>query len=994
METFPADLKEVAVAGEQLRIGSGIRNFFSRMPNCRLWNHYGPAEAHVVTSHEMVGAASGWPDLPPIGRPLPNCQIYLLDAQLNPVLPGIVGELHIGGVCLSRGYRQRPDLTSERFIPHPFSSSPGARLYRTGDLARWLPDGDIEYIGRMDHQVKIRGHRIELGEIEAVLSGHPEVSACAVVAQDHSVGDKKLAAFVVNRQEALSVDSLRQWLAEKLPDYMIPSRFVAVPSLPLNPNGKLDRKALEKLDGVELASGTDYAAPRNERERELAEIWQAVLRREKIGIHDNFFNLGGHSLLAAVLCSQIHCRLGMEISLLWIFEYPTVSRLAKQLASMESQKQNLHPITKADRTKPLLMSFAQQRMWLLRQTLPDPAVYNQPMAWRLSGRVDREKLCRALQAILERHEVLRTALVQLGADLVQQIASANEVPLPWQEMDLRATPPNQKEEVLARCLLEEARRPFDLAQAPLWRAMWIILAADEHVLMFTFHHSIVDDWSLKLFSQELERLYAADGQIELAGLPELPVQYADYAAWRRQLLAGERLETQRHYWQEQLRDLPVALELPANRTRPLLPSGRGAVHEFRLTGPVVSSLRELAREEGATNFMLMLAAFQVWLHRYTGQTDVVVGTPFAKREQPEWQSLLGFFLNTLPIRARLDGIRSFREVVHQVRATVLGALEHSDLPFEQMVALAVKKREAGNQPLFQAMFVLLEEGLPPLRLDQVQSRLVPMSTGTSKSDLTLSVQAAGETWDCQLEYATDLFTAETAARMARHLTELFRSIAENPQEPISQLRLMPEAERRQILVEWNRTERDYPRDKCVHQLFEEQAERTPEAAAVVFEGNSLAYRELNIRANRLAHHLRKLGVGPDALVGLCVERSIEMAVALLGILKAGGAYWALEENLPEERIRLMLADAQPRVLLVRRKSVKHLSSLAGKTPADPPTGAITVAAIEDLLASSPEGIIPDAPPNQAGDPAYVSYTSGSTGRPKASSCRIAEWCGW
>ncbi|MCX6917222.1 MAG: condensation domain-containing protein, partial [Verrucomicrobia bacterium] len=431
---------------------------------------------------------------------------------------------------------------------------------------------------------------------------------------------------------------------------MIPSRFVSLESLPLTPNGKVDRKALEKLEGLELGSGTDYVAPRNERERELAEIWRAVLRREQVGIQDNFFELGGHSLLAVVICSQIQRRLGLATPLRWVFEHPTIEGLARQLESLGRHSQDPGAIEKADRQKPLPMSFAQQGMWLLQQTLPDPATYNQPIAWHFSGQVDRERVRRALQAILERHEVLRTALVQQGEDLVQRVGSASEVPLPWQEMDLQAVPPGQKEAVLEEWLLAEARRPFDLAWAPLWRVVWLELAGDEHVLVLTFHHSIEDEWSKRLFFQELERFYVTGGQTERAGLPELPVQYADYAAWQRRRLAGELLERQRAYWSEQLRDLPPALELPADRARPSRPSGRGAVHDFQITGSVVTRLRELAREEGTTLFTVMLAAFQVWLHRYTGQTDMVVGTPITSRNRPELQSLLGFFLNTLPIR--------------------------------------------------------------------------------------------------------------------------------------------------------------------------------------------------------------------------------------------------------------------------------------------------------------------------------------------------------
>ena len=632
--------------------------FFRRLPGVTLHNLYGPTEAAVDVTHWTCKPNSGL-RLVPIGRPIANIQIYILDEARQPVPVGTAGELHIGGVGLARGYLNRPELTAERFIPHPFSDKPDARLYRTGDLARWLPDGNIEFLGRMDQQVKIRGFRIELGEIESVLCQHPALSDGAVTAQPDGVNEMELAAFVVTRHApALSVNSLRQWVAEKLPDYMIPSRFVTVPALPLTPNGKLDRKALAKLDGAELAPGTDYLAPRNELERKLAEIWQTVLRRERVGIRDNFFELGGHSLLAALIGSRINRQLGIDVPLRQILEHPTIETLAGQMASPEGHQQHLRPIEKADRLQPLPMSFGQQGMWLLQETLPDPATYNEPFALRFTGRVDEDKVRRALQVIMERHEVLRTALVMLEGNMVQQVTSAKEIPLPWQKMNLWAVPAEKKEAALEEQLLAEARQPFDLAQAPLWRAVWIELASDERALAFTFHHSIVDEWSMRLFFRELEQIYAADGP---AALPELPVQYADYAVWQRRRLTGELLERQRRYWREQLRDLPPALELPTDKPRKLQPSGCGAIHYFQIAGPVVIGLRKLAREEGTTLFTVMLAAYYVWLHRYTGQTDLIVGTPAANRDRSEVQALLGHFLNPLPIRTRL-AFTSNREV--------------------------------------------------------------------------------------------------------------------------------------------------------------------------------------------------------------------------------------------------------------------------------------------------------------------------------------------
>jgi len=735
---------------------------------------------------------------------------------------------------------------------------------------------------------------------------------------------------------------------------------------------KADRESLAKPDGVDLDSGNGYVAPRNDWERGLVEIWQTVLRRERVGVRENFFDLGGHSLLAVIICSRIRRKLGLEVSLRLVFENPTVEQLSKQLVAMGGHSQHTSTMEMTDRQKPLPASFGQQGMWLLHQTLPDPATYNEPVAWRLSGPVEGEKVRRALQAMMERHEILRTALVQQGENLVQEVTPAKEVALPWQEMDLQGLPPSQEQTVLEERLLVQTRQPFELGRAPLWRVAWVKLATEEHVLALTFHHSIMDEWSMRVFCQELERLYDADGHTERAGLAELPLQYADFAAWQRRRLSGDLLEQQRNYWKEQLRELPPALELPVDGGRTSQLTSCGEVHDFRLTGPVVEKFRELAREEGATLFSVLLTAFQVWLHRYTGQNDVVVGTPVTNRRQPEFETMLGFFLNTLPLRVRLEGSVSFREALKQVHQSFMGAISHADLPFEQMVEMVVKERKMGQQPLYQVMFVLLEEGLPALHLDQTQCQRVQMRTGTSKNDLMLSIEAREEAWECRIAYATDLFTAERVARMAGHLTELLASITEDAAQPISRLRLLSAGERQQLLEEWNDTKTEHPGDKCIHQLFEEQVERTPVAVAVMFERQTMTYSELNARANQLAHHLRLLGVGPDVLVGLCVERSLEMVVALLAILKAGGAYVPIDPQYPNERITFMLQDSKATVLLTQNEFVKKLGKASGQIVClDTDREAFAVQSREN-------------PPACAGleNLIYAIYTSGSTGSPK------------
>ncbi len=911
-------LRTVIFGGEALDIRSLKPWFDAHGDECpRLVNMYGITETTVhvtyrpLTKSDVQGGSV-------IGIPIPDLRLYVLDPEMNPCPIGIPGEMYVGGAGVARGYLHRPELTAERFLDSPFVA--GDRLYRTGDLARWLPVRDLEYLGRKDQQVKVRGFRIELGEIEAVLGANPELNACAIVAQRDGTDCQSLCAFVVARDPArLSLEDLREWLGRKLPDYMVPARFAVLESLPLTSNGKLDRQALATLEGVALNSSNEYVAPRTNLERQLANVWQEVLPYDRVGVRDDFFALGGHSLLAITLGTRLSSLLQQPVPLRWIFEHPTVEGLARRIETDGRSSVPWAAIPPTDRRQPLPVSFGQQRMWLLQQTLPDPATYNVPVVYRLHGLVERERLRNSLQVIVNRHEVLRTALVQDGEALIQKILPTLEVILPWVEVDLQAVPVAELEAVVRKRLAEEVRRPFDLCQAPLWRAMWLKLAADDHVLLINFHHSVIDEWSLRLLFKEWSQLYAARPQFESAQLPELPVQYADYAVWQRQQVGGELLEPERTFWRQQLKALPPPLELPTRGLRPVSRSGIGAVHRFSLPNSLTAALLELAQEEGATLFRLMLATFQVWLHRYTGQTDILVGIPVANRKRTEVQSLVGFFLNTVPIRTRLEGSPSFRELLRRVQENLKEALVHAELPFEQIVEIAGQGREGSQTPLFQVMFVLTKNLAPRWSLDQVEARAVPSHTGTSKSDLVLAIHTENAAWECEFEYASDLFTAPSVARMAVHFEGLLRSIVAHPDETIGRLNLIPAEERHRLLVTWNDTRTNIPTHECVHQLFERQVERTPDAVAVICEDQSLTYRELNRRANQLAHHLHGLGVGPDVPVGLCLERSLEMVVAILGILKAGGAYVPLDPNYPEDRLAYMVQNVASAVLVTQEK---------------------------------------------------------------------------
>ncbi len=671
--------------------------------------------------------------------------------------------------------------------------------------------------------------------------------------------------------------------------------------------------------------------------------------------------------------------LGREVDATLLWEHPSIDATSAFLGTQGSAEA-LVLMEKADRALELPASFGQRQIWLAHHAAPDPATYNESLAYDVRGVVDRDRLRRCLGVLVDRHEVLRTALVREEDRLVQKIAAAGSMELPWVEEDVRGVPEVGRAAEAERRLMEEARRPFDLARAPLWRVLWMRAGEDEHVLLFTFHHSLLDEWSLRMFFKEWERLYAADGEAARAGLAELGVSYADYAVWQRRRLSGALLERERGYWGGQLKDAPTVLDLPvdvdvldggdgASPRR----SGRGDVHRFRLERDVTEGLRALARREGVSLFTLMLAAFQVWLHRHTGQEDIIVGTPVANRARPEVQPLAGFFLNTLPVRTRLENGLKFRKLLGQVRETVRGALEHAELPFEQIVEMTARGRDGGQAPLFRTMFALVEEGLPGWKLGEAEGLPRPMHTGTSKSDLVLNITAEEEVWECQLEYAKDFFTAQNAGRMAARLEELLRSIISDPDGEIGRLNLLPDGERRLLLVEWNRTEREYPRGQCVHRLFEEQAARTPGAAAVVGE-KKLTYAELDARANRLARHLRSMGVESGTHVAVCMNRSVEFIVALLGILKAGGAYVPLDPAYPAARLAFMLQDAAAPVVLGLEAQRGLLRALSGEAH------LLCVDTDWPAVAAQPEtGLeVPCAPENTA----YVIYTSGSTGQPK------------
>jgi amino acid adenylation domain-containing protein len=966
-------VREILTSGEALHLTDGIKNFLRGLGGCALHNQYGPTETHAATAYIIRNANESHGLLPPIGRPIWNATVYILDEALEPVPEGVAGEIYVGGAGLARGYVNHPALTAERFILDPFCSEAGARMYRTGDVARYIAGGEIEFLGRSDGQVKVRGYRVELGDVEAALRAQGGVRQAAVAARERDRGDRRLVAYVV-AEEGVTAAVLLDGLRERLPEYMVPSAAVFLDSLPLTPNGKVDRKALpEPVWGVETVS---WEAPRTPTEEAVASIWAEVLGAERVGARSNFFDLGGHSLLAAQAVARMREAFHVELPLLGLFESPTV---AEQAALIEQAGRaggggRVPELRRVPREGELPLSFAQRRLWFLDQFEPDSPAYNISMALRLSGPLDVAALARALNEVIRRHESLRTCFAP-GDEPRQTILDSLTLPLPV--TDLSALPDAERAAELARLSTAEAATPFDLSRAPLVRVRLLRLGEDEHALLFTMHHIVSDGWSMRVLVDEVAALYGAFVMGEASPLPELPVQYPDYAAWQREWLTGETLEEQLEYWRVRLSGAPPLLKLPTDRPRPPVQSSRGATYRMRLPAELPARLRALSRDEDATLFMLTLAAFKALLVRYTGQEDVSVGTPTAGRYCVELEQLIGFFVNTLVLRTDASGDPSFRELLARVRETCLGAYAHQDVPFERLVEELQPERDLSHTPLFQVMFDLqnAEEGkgvsLPGLRASGIEAE-----NRTAKFDLTLSLLSGPEGTAASFEYNTDLFDAPTIERMAAHLTRLLEGATADPTLRLSELPLLTEAEVRAMLSEWNDSRAEFPRDLCLHQLFERQVERTPEAVALICGGCRLTYAELEERAHRLCVELRRLGIGPEAFVGVFAERSAEMIIALLAVLKAGAAYLPLDPAYPRERLAFMLENSgAPLVLTQERLRARLPAGPARVVCLDADGGAV---GLQDAAALQEDGRASVSPLNAA----YVIYTSGSTGRPK------------
>ncbi|MGS0897367.1 amino acid adenylation domain-containing protein [Burkholderia stagnalis] len=947
-----------------------VRETRARLPHVELLNFYGSSEVNGdATAYDYSSEEALNIDASLIGWPISNTRTYILDKSYEPVPLGVTGELHVTGTGIARGYLNRPDLSAERFVPDPFAAEAGGRMYRTGDLARYRADGAIEYLGRIDFQVKLRGFRIELGEIEAALVAQAGVREAVVLASGE-VGDKRLVAYYTLEEGATSgADALRSALAERLSDYMVPSAFVRLERLPLTPNGKLDRAALPTPDRDAYAS-RGYVPPEGEPEACIAAIWAELLEVERIGRHDNFFELGGHSLLAVRLISRVRRQFDVEVTLQDVFERPVLSDLARTVST--ARHSALPPLVAMPRDagSMLPVSFAQQRMWFLTQLDDVSEAYHIPIGLRLRGALDRAALRAALDRLMTRHEALRTTFRGVDGSPCHMIGPSEQA-FALAEQDVPLTDDNDAT-LLQRLVDEEAHAPFDLAAGPLVRGRLLRFGEQDHVLLLTMHHIVSDGWSLGILTRELGMLYEAFCNGAPDPLAPLPVQYADYAAWQRRCLDGDGLQQQIDYWRRTLAGSRALLTLPTDRPRPPRQDHAGAAIDVTLDAALTAGVRALSRRLGLTPYMTVLTGWAIVLAKLSGQQDVVIGTPVANRTPAEVEGLIGFFVNTLALRIDVDEQKTVQTLLEHVKTRTSEAQSHQSLPFEQVVEVLRPERSLSHSPLFQVMLVWhnLAPAVPTMG-NLALSTLSP-TRHTAKFDLLLELVETSDTIRGSLEYATALFDRETAQRFDRCLHAVLRAMVAGPDEIVGTVSLLDEADRTRLLA-FNTVAPDYPHDRRIDALFEAQAQRTPDGTALVHGTRRLSYAELDARANQLAHALIEAGVNPQTRVAICVERGVEMVIAIIATMKAGAAYVPLDPGYPAQRLDYLLGDCAPAAVLAQTVTREKFG-----TPAAP---VVLLDADAARIARQPV-TAPRVSPRSSGDLAYVIYTSGSTGAPK------------
>nr|HMQ60354.1 amino acid adenylation domain-containing protein [Flavilitoribacter sp.] len=949
-------LRQVFCSGEELK-PAHVDLFAQRLPHVELHNLYGPTETAIEVSWLHLPAGQDRKaETVTIGKPIANTALYVgsPNGQLSGI--GVPGELLIGGIQVARGYLNRQAVTTEKFIPNPFAADgSGSRLYRSGDLARVLPDGQVEFLGRIDTQVKIRGYRIELSEIEFVLRQLPGIRQCAVMAKTGENVNPGLIAYVVRDRSAMEADGLdgkvRDWLKERLPDYMVPAVVAELNELPLTANGKLDVKALPETAHWQEAAKT-YMAPDNATESALAEIWAKLLRLDRVSVSDNFFEIGGHSLLAMRMISAVRRELNAELEVLDVFTHPTVREMAARL-NENDLKPVLPPPAAGERPDEIPLSYSQERLWFIDQ-LEGSIHYHQPTILRIRSEVDISILEKALGALVERHEVLRTVFRVKTGQPYQVILPAGG----W-KLSFSADKAFADKSHLQSFIAAEVRKPFDLTADYMLRASLVKSGDNDFTLILVRHHIASDGWSESILVSDLAALYSAAKNGRKPDLPRLPVQYADYAIWQRKHQSGAYLEAHLGWWKNHLRELEP-LELPTDFPRPTIRSTRGATMRFRIDSGLTNQLKDLANNSGATLFMTLVAAYKVLLFKYSGQEDICIGTPLANRNYKELEPVVGFFINNLVLRTSLEGGPGFRELLQRVKTSTLSAFRHQDVPFEQIVDEIEKNRNLSRNPIFQVTFAMQNTpDIPEMVLEGLDVSFESSAHSASRFDMNFSVTETRQGLAVAIEYCSDLFTESRIAGMAAHFEELLRSAVADPEMPVGRLKMLSQEEERQVVFGFNETEFEFPQDKTLMELFRAQVAETPDNIAAVFEEKTLTYRELDRLSNRFGHYLRQnFPIAPDDRIAIKIERSEWMLVTIFGILKAGGAYVPIDTAFPEDRVAFMLEDSAAKVLIDERELQKFWTEQAQHPDTAPVSGTTP------------------------GNLAYVIYTSGSTGKAK------------
>lgn len=948
-----------------------VRKAYNYLAHIQLINAYGPTENTTFSCYFPIPRK--WDDSPlPIGKPIQNSTVYVLD-EFNELVPvGLHGELHVGGKGVALGYLNLPVITAERFVSNPFKK--GERLYKTGDIVKWLPDGNLAFIGRVDNQVKIRGFRIELDEVEAAIKELKEVNAATVICREDIPNNKQLVAYIVSKEENADSDMIQQALKKRLPSYALPSNYIFLNRLPITNNGKLDRRALPSPSTITTQKLNESVEPKTEMEEKVAKIFNQVLKHNNFSISDNFFTVGGNSLTSTQLITLINQQFEIALPIMTPFDAPTIRELAKIIQSKleidSEKKENESQIIPVSRSSPLLASGFQKSLWLVEQLNPSTSIYNEPFIWKINGSLNIEYLETAIDILIERHEAFRTSFNNESGDVVQVIQNTKQFKLPL--VDISKTNINQREDVLNQRIKKEIYKPFDLKNGPLVRILLIKYKETEYRLLFNFHHIVFDGWSLGILTRELSKLYNDFMNEEQSSLNQIPIQAADFAQWQHTWMKTKNFEQQLSYWKGQLSgELPL-LDFSGGISRTFNEDSRGYSYNFKIPKELTAGLRELSNRENTTLFMTLMAAYKALLFKYVNQEDLIVGSPVAGRTKKEIEGVIGYFVNTLVYRTDLSGDPTFTELLSRVRKVALGAFTHQDVPFELLVKELKVNRHPNYSPVFQTVFVLqnaLEGELELTGLDVIGQ---PVNLENTKFDLTLEIIENEDHLLARFEYKKELFDQKFIEHMALHFNVLIESIIKDTEVNISNLPIITNKEREHIITNLNDTFEDYPREMSFHQLFENTVSKTPNAISLEYGTVQITYQELNVRANKLAHYLRKKGIKEEKLVCICMERSVEMIVAILGVLKAGGAYVPIDPAYPKERIDYMIKDTSASVILTQEQFLNDFQNTqAYVIPLDKDSCEFESESVENpTLTITPKNL------------AYVIYTSGSTGWPK------------